>query len=153
MPTPDDEILFFNPEKYDKIIIVYSERPSKPEFGANRKKAISEHPLKNKIEFWAMTESEYWVDRTKGHEHQKNFLEICERLKKMDLSNAEITTHNAHGEYGHADHIQLFDAIMETVNCTVNGQDPVLYRAIKKVYIKNKVWTAPKGRGKGYQEI
>jgi len=32
-------------------------------------------------------------------------------------------------------------AVMDTVNCKVNGQDPELYREIKDCYKRNGVWT------------
>jgi len=58
---PDDEILWFAPEKYDKIIIVFGdfgdERGS--EWGERRRKAIAEHPLKDKIIHLNYPESHY----------------------------------------------------------------------------------------------
>jgi LmbE family N-acetylglucosaminyl deacetylase len=134
---PDDEVLWFNPALYDKIIIVFSGRTDKPDFKAKREQAISEHPLN--VECWGLTESGYWRDKGKLFEYNQNYIDICERLKTLEADS--IDTHSANGEYGHSDHILVYSAIMDTVNCPVNGQDPVLYRQIKDIYKRNGCWT------------
>jgi LmbE family N-acetylglucosaminyl deacetylase len=136
---PDDECLWFAPEKYDKIVIVFTDRSDRPGFGDNRRKAIAEHPLKDKIECLDLTESNFWRDNTKFQEQKDNYDDICEYLRGIDAES--IDTHNANGEYGHADHILVRNAVLDTVNCPVNGQDPKLYRDIKKVYQKYNAWT------------
>lgn len=133
-------MLWFNPEEYDKIIIVFSNREDRPGFGENRLKAIAEHPLKPLC--WNLTESNFWRDETKYIEHQKNYTEIVKKLQELNLTeNDSITTHNSNGEYGHADHILLHNAIMDTVNCKVNGKNPISYREIKNIYEKYNVWS------------
>lgn len=134
---PDDEILWFNPEEYDKIIVVFSNRSDREGFGERRLKAMSEHPLN--IECWKLTESNFWRDKTKYPDYERNYNDLCEKLK--DLVADEVWTHNAYGEYGHKDHILCFNACMDTLNCPVNGKNPKLYRKIKKIYGDNSVWT------------
>jgi len=134
----DDEVLWFNPEAYDKIIIVFSGREDRPEFKENREKANAEHPLKPIL--WGLTESNFWRDSTKYYEHQKNYAEICNRVAELKDATS-IDTHNANGEYGHADHILVHNAVMDSANCPVNGKNPAMYRKIKKVYEKNLCWT------------
>lgn len=134
----DDEILWFNPEDYDKIIIVFSGRDDRPWFKEKREKANAEHPLKPIC--WGLTESNFWRDSTKYAEHQRNYEDIC-RLVKGLKDATSITTHNANGEYGHADHILVHNAVMDSADCPVNGKNPILYRQIKKIYEKHEVWT------------
>ena len=136
---PDDEILWFKPENYDRIIIVFSGRADRPGFGDNRTKALAEHPLKDKIECLNLTESNFWRDASKYPEHLENYNKVCKFLKEIEPES--VDTHNANGEYGHADHILVRNAVYDTVDCPVNGQDPKLYRAIKEVYEKHNVWT------------
>lgn len=135
---PDDEILWFNPAKYDKIIFVFSDRRDKPEMGDKRRKCVAEHPLN--VESWELTESGYWRDKSKLAEYKQNYADIVEKLK--ELKDVElIDTHSANGEYGHMDHILIYNAVMDTMDCPVNGQDPKLYRQIKDIYKRNECWT------------
>ncbi len=134
---PDDEILWFNPLEYDKIIIVFTGRHDRPDFEEKRKKAINQHPLR--VECWGLMESNFWRDPSKYQEYEENYKEICEKLKTLKADC--IDTHNAYGEYGHADHILVHNAVMDTVDCLVNGKDPKTYRKIKQLYVDEDVWT------------
>ena len=133
----DDEVLWFNPEEYDKIYVVFSGRNDRPEFKERREKAIAEHPLD--VTCWGLTESNFWRDESKYPEYEQNYRDLCQKLKEIKAD--EVVTHNAYGEYGHKDHILCFNACMDTLNCPVNGKNPKLYREIKEVYAKNNCWT------------
>lgn len=137
----DDEILFFNPTEYDKIIFVFKDRLDVPKFGDGRMQSFIEHPMSDKIRCVGLTESNYWRDSSKLNEYIDNYLDLREWLKEQDFTNCEITTHDAQGEYGHADHKLVYTCVMDTVSCKVNGQDPLLYREIKNIYKRNGVWT------------
>ena len=137
---PDDEILWFNIEKYTKIIIVFMVLGDGREWLTEaRKKAVSEHPLKDRLECWGLRESNYWRDPSKLDDHLNNYKIICEKLKDVEAD--EIDTHNSMGEYQHADHILVHNAVLDTVNCRVNGLDPKVYRKIKDTYVRNNAWT------------
>ena len=139
---PDDEVLFFNPEEYDKIVIVFTDRRDVADFGNRRLKALEEHPLRDKIEIVGITESGYNTRKDRYEDFVESYHELCDYLDEMDIKDDdEITTHNAYGEYGHTDHKLVFNALMDTVDCKVNNQDPKLYREIKRVYEKHGVWT------------
>ena len=84
-------------------------------------------------------ESNFWRDPSKYQEYEENYKEICQRLKTLKADC--IDTHNAYGEYGHADHILVHNAVMDTVDCVVNGKDPKIYRKIKQLYVDEDVWT------------
>lgn len=137
----DDEVLFFNPSDYDKIIFVFKDRLDIPGFGNSRIQSFIEHPMADKITCIGLTESNYWRDQSKLNEYIDNYLDLKEWLMEQDFTGCEITTHNAYGEYGHADHKLVYTCIMDTVKCKVNGQDPLLYREIKETYKRNGVWT------------
>jgi len=138
---PDDEILIGDPEWADTIVIVFTDRLDKVGFGDKRRQALAEHPLATKIWTIGLTESGYWRDSSKLEDYEDNYIELCEWLEDNIKDDDEIITHNAWGEYGHADHKLVHTAVMDTVNCRVNGQDPKLYREIKQVYKSNGTWT------------
>ena len=133
----DDEVLWFNPKEFNKIIIVFGGRPDRPDFKEKREKAIAEHPLN--VECWGLEESGYWRNPEKYPEYEMNYHDLCEKLK--DLEADEVWTHNAYGEYGHSDHILVHNCCMEVLDCPVNGKDPKIYREIKDIYLNNGVWT------------
>jgi hypothetical protein len=140
----DDECLLGDPEWADKIIIVFTERSDVKGFGDRRKKALEQHPLKDKIDLVELEESNWWRQPTEKNKEKliDNYYDLCDYLKELWLDDEdEIKTHNAWGEYGHADHKLVHKAVMNTVNCKVNGQDPELYREIRDCYVRNGVWT------------
>lgn len=138
---PDDEIIWFNPEEYDKIVIVFTDRLDVPQFGSSRRKAMEELPYADKIISLDMIESNYWRDKTKRLDYEENYDELCDWLHNIIEDNDTVTTHNPYGEYGHTDHIMLWHACMDTLNCPVNGKDPKLYRQAKGIYKEARVWT------------
>ena len=138
---PDDEVIWFNPEEYDKIVIVFNERRDVVGFGEKRFQAILEHPLEDKIENLLLTESGYWRDETRIHDFEDNYDDLCEWLEDNVKEGDTVATHNANGEYGHSDHKLVYQACMDTLDVPVNGQDPKLYREIRDVYKSNGVWT------------
>jgi LmbE family N-acetylglucosaminyl deacetylase len=136
---PDDEILWFNPEEFDKIIVVFRDRMDKPEQGAARLKAMAEHPLAGRMSCFGLEESNYWRDKSRKGKHEENFRRLCLLLKTLQAD--EVTTHNANGEYQHADHILVHNACMETLSCPVNGKNTEIYRKAKAAYERNGCWT------------
>jgi LmbE family N-acetylglucosaminyl deacetylase len=138
---PDDECIWFNPEEYDKIVIVFTDRSDVEGFGAKRKQALEEHPLKEKIVTLDLVESNYWRDVTKIKDFEDNYHELCEWLEDNIKEEDTITTHDANGEYGHLDHNLVHTACMNTVDVPVNNKDPKLYREIRDCYVCNGVWT------------
>jgi LmbE family N-acetylglucosaminyl deacetylase len=138
---PDDEILWFNPEEYDKIVIVFGDfGDSRGSDGGNqRRKALEQHPLKDKIVHLNIKESDFTRDKTKESVYRLNQRAIEDELRKF--SPETVTTHNGHGEYGHVEHIQLFYACMNAFDCPVNGKNPEIFRKTKKIYEDNGAWT------------
>jgi len=135
---PDDEILFFNPMEFDRIIIVFLHRPFN-DIGNKREKAMQEHPLKDKITCLGIVESGYRQDKDRKMIYKKTCKNVIEKLKLIKADG--VTTHNAQGEYGHQDHKLIFEACMQSFDCLVNGMSPNVYRQIQKVYKDNECWT------------
>lgn len=161
---PDDEVIWFNPMLFDRIIIVFLGRADKPWMNEARIKALSEHPLKAKICCFYINESGYWKNKEQLRMHLDNFSKVTNALAEYlyeDLY-TEVFTHNAAGEYGHSDHILVHEAVKQIflyqgnipmwvyVNSITEAiipgdnyfnNDLTMFKAIKDVYSRNKVWT------------
>jgi len=163
---PDDEVLWFNSGlDYDKIYISFLDNPvsSKP-LKDGRLRVLEKHPFKNKIEMIGLTESNFWKDDSEENriKYKKNFDDLVRKLKTIVTNDTEFWTHNNWGEYGHADHILVHKAVMETaerfglpVYC-FNGitkidlpksqeiivdLDRNMYDGLRQLYLREKVWT------------
>ena len=95
-------------------------------------------------------------------EYKKNYEELVRHLKWIIDKDTEFWTHNFWGEYGHDDHILVYQAVMEIadrfdlpVYC-YNGIEKIevkekdiikvktdynFFRETKKLYADNKIWT------------
>lgn len=141
---PDDEIIFFNPNELDKIIIVFGDFGDNrgSTYGDYRRNALKKLPYANKIIHLNLPESHYTWDRNNEERHSKylqNYKDLCEFLKTLDAD--AVVTHGSWGEYNNLDHVLVHHACMDTLNCPVNGLDTKLYREAKKIYKSNNVWT------------
>lgn len=153
---PDDECIFFNPNDYDRIIVVFGDfgdyRGSTS--GDLRRQALKELPYADKIIHLDLPESHWTWDRgeqtqrnyenpTVSNErlkkYYKNYHDLCEFLKGLEAD--EVTTHGSWGEYNNLDHVLVHHACMDTLHCPVNGLDPETYRKAKATYKKHNVWT------------
>ena len=136
---PDDEVLWFNPEEFDRIVIVFLGRTDIPAQTEGRRKALEQHPLAERITCLGLTESGYWRDKSKASEYGASYLNLCKFLETLEAN--EVVTHNAWGEYQHDDHILVHNACMATLKCSVNGKDPAMWRKIRRTYEANGCWT------------
>lgn len=158
---PDDEIIWFTPLVFDVIIIAFMGRHDKPYTRLCRERAVSEHPLREKIILLNIDESGYWKDKHRIQEHQvarKKLVNSLLKIKKQYLFD-QIFTHNYKGEYGHDDHILVHKTVTSLFSSTeifcptVTGDNVhqpttitlsnnlVFYRLAKEIYSKNKAWT------------
>ena len=127
---PDDEILFFSSvlENIDKVIVC---------FGASKNKAITkgrevlqaQYPLSN-IEWLNLDESDVWdasnwnkpvitsrgisVNRDEAS-YRETFDNLCEIFKTKLTTYDVVYTHNPWGEYGHEEHVSVFNAVLSSV--------------------------------------
>jgi len=154
---PDDEIIWFNPEKFDKIMICFSDRLDSYQTFLARKRAAKRHPFKDRIEYLNLTESGYHFDKSKLPEYEKNREELRELLKDKLVAD-EIYTHDPQtGEYGHADHILVGEVVKELAKCPVYSLDMTadkdtpdriameanqdLFLQIRRIYKEEGCWT------------
>lgn len=161
---PDDEIIWFNPGLFDRIIITFNHCHDKPWIYEARNKAIAEHPLNNRIDFFQLPESGFWLNRSRRFHHLYNF--HCLKLLLRDyfacFKITDVFTHNALGEYGHSDHILVHDAVkymtyeyatiamwapvyddieLDSNTVCVIKTDYSLYSETKKIYERYDAWT------------
>lgn len=124
---PDDEILFYSSilEKIDKIIFCFNDIPGDNTISSARKKAICEYPL-NKVRIinLKIQESknsiainlwkEFKNDYKKGKDFKSfthNSIRLIKLLKSHIPKSSRVYTHNPWGEYGHIEHIQVFESV------------------------------------------
>jgi len=154
---PDDEILWFNPQDFNKIIIAFLKRKDNLQVSEGRKRVLERHPLKEKIECLNLTESGYKRDIRNIEAHVENYEKLIAKLKEKILPYDCIYTHNPWGEYVHPEHIQVNNVIIELAKVPVfafDGITPItskkrkmekinldLYRKIKEIYLTEKAWT------------
>lgn len=116
---PDDEILWFNPKQFDKILFCFTVRyKDKFMMTRNRIELLRRHPLWNKIEILGLLSS---LSLSEGPEDEKARKELLKRnivilkeVLKPFIDNANIIyTHNELGEYGSEDHILISNLVKE----------------------------------------
>lgn len=116
-------MLWFNPKNFDKIIIVFRDRLGDTEFNQNRLRALSNHPLREKIICLNYEESGILNRKIEEKIRFERFTDNWHRLEldlpKVIKHNSHeqelvIFTHNQWGEYGHPEHIMI-NAVVNTV--------------------------------------
>jgi len=133
----DDEILWFNPYKFDKIVVCFLGRDDKPGFDVKRLAVFAEHPLKEKMECLNINEQDDCAEKAINDY-------LIGNGRKFDF----IHTHNSKGEYGHKHHLmvhsivkRLFpDEIVESCLDNTNSKDR-WFVSIKNIYLKYGCWT------------
>lgn len=157
---PDDEILWFNPKNFDKIVICFDDREDNYEIYKARQRVLKQHPLKDKIVNLRMLESGYSSDISDSQRqvHQETGDELRKKLKphieKADL----IYTHNSWGEHQeHPDHIMVHEIVRELAKCPIYCFDGItprthkevkmedvdleFYSQVRDLYLKEGAWT------------
>lgn len=184
---PDDEILWFSSviDFVDKIIIIYNGTSNKevllgrnkifnskilPYQGKVKCLKIEEANVFNKSN-WNFPKLTSYGVKLNSKKYIQNFDKIKEKLSEELLDYQNIITHNPWGEYGHEEHIQVFNAIskvsekinfavwvssyfseqsLKTMSLFKNLISKETYRfeinkdiceKVKSIYISNKAWT------------
>ncbi len=132
---PDDEVMWFSSvlSRARKIVIAFSDIPSRPDYSAGRRAALAAFPLPG-LEALLLTESEAyfaaaWPDPTPDpfglavrrdddtmpgfslSRYRKNFGRLVEALRPRLRDAKVVCTHGPWGEYGHEEHVQVFRAV------------------------------------------
>ena len=131
---PDDELIWFSSVIRDarRVVVCYGDVPGHPDMGGRRRRVMADYPLDNMV-FLDLPEGGFhnrsdWknpeitpygaslaadVDRER---YQRNFHQLCTRFEPL-LSDVNcIFTHSPWGEYGHEDHVQIFQAVSKLLN-------------------------------------
>ena len=152
---PDDEIIWFNPQMFDKIIICFLDRLDKFTMTVARKRVLFRHPLKDKIKCLELPEPNFYKDSPR-------YQEIINQLKELlakEIEQAEVIyTHDPEtGEYGHEDHKLVGQIVKEIAQCPVYALDmkatsntpnriarppnlPLFYQ-VRQLYQEENAWT------------
>lgn len=158
---PDDEVLFFSSilKDVDKVIVCFG--PSDDEIISEGRKLLQQYyPLQN-IEWLNLNESNVLLTSNWGNpcitkegvevnkskkQYIKNFEKICMILKEKIKPYEIIYTHNPWGEYGHEEHISIFNAVLSLfpqinkelfVSCYVSDLSKKLFLKRKHLLVNN----------------
>ena len=149
---PDDEILWFNPEDFDKIIIIFGFRPEIEEINIGRKRMMEVHPYRERIEFWNLVDTKHFIAGNIKRTIEKRLISLAQ------MPYDTVFTHNQIGEYGHMAHIFLHRLVtkvfqkrsifvpsifMENLDTCLQIKKRNLkeFNLIKELYQSHKCWT------------
>jgi LmbE family N-acetylglucosaminyl deacetylase len=126
---PDDEILWLSRfvAAADRLVFCFGDQFARPKSSAARRRAVAALPLANLIDL-ALPESGagFFVDRADPRpsaagieitepvaaaRYETNYHRLVEALRPVLAGCREVYTHNPWGEYGHAEHIQVYRAV------------------------------------------
>lgn len=126
---PDDEALWLSSVlgSADRVVFCFGDLFARPKTSASRRNAVAALPLSGLIDLkvpesggsltvdWAqhrLTEAGIALgDQAAGERYAANFPKLVEALRTALIGCADVYTHNPWGEYGHADHIQVYRAV------------------------------------------
>ena len=162
---PDDEIIFGWPIMQNKNINKFYLCCSTDEFNkerewcSKRKFSLIDVCNENNTKLWMISApSEFYKLNTRREKGQPKTIEgdktstirifkeiLKENIEKIIVENKidYIFTHNIYGEYGHLDHIFVFDTVLKNVNIPIiysdiclrtNWDDPQINKRIKNLY-------------------
>ena len=129
---PDDEILWFSSiiEDVDQLILCFGDVPGNSRWSQGRRKAIEAYPAASvtsldipeagvfpAIDWRSPVETEFGLAITgneKGREiYEANYHRLKEALRTRLAACRNVFTHNPWGEYGNAEHVQVFRAVLD----------------------------------------
>jgi LmbE family N-acetylglucosaminyl deacetylase len=137
MAHPDDEALWATSilSRMDRIVFCFEAMPSSPTLGEGRRRSLAEFPLPN-VTSLGFQESEVFnsaawpepveadyglaVRRNRGSmpgfsesRYRETHGQLVAALRPLLTRSPSVITHNPWGEYGHADHVQVFRAVAD----------------------------------------
>ncbi|HEV2678446.1 MAG TPA: hypothetical protein VGV37_28215 [Aliidongia sp.] len=126
---PDDEILWLSGvvSSADRIIFCFGDQFERPKSSAARRRAVAALPLRGLVDL-KLPESGagFFVDRARAHStpagieiadaaararYENNYTALVEALRPALAGYSDVYTHNPWGEYGHAEHVQVYRAV------------------------------------------
>lgn len=151
---PDDEILFFNSilANSKRAIVCFGPSASRT-VSEGRKRLREEFPFEN-VRFLWLEESDVLdpatfhkqsvvregltVSRNAGR-YRNNFDELVSRLRTELNESDTVFTHNPWGEYGHEEHVQVFNAVFSL-------KEELRLNIYVSSYVSNRSWGLMKQR-------
>ncbi len=132
---PDDEVLWFSSILADagKVILCFEDVPGNRRWSEGRRASLAEYPLPQLVNL-ALTEADVfhaidWSGPIPSDEglaipgddaarkaYSQNFGHLVERLTEELAGCRNVFTHSPWGEYGNAEHIQVFRAVATAVD-------------------------------------
>jgi LmbE family N-acetylglucosaminyl deacetylase len=126
---PDDECLWLSSvvAAADRVVFCFGDQFEKPDMAARRRHAVAALPLPNLIDLklpesgggfsvdWANAwETPTGIDIADAEvraRYDANYPRLVDALRTVLAGCSEVYTHNPWGEYGHAEHIQVYRAV------------------------------------------
>jgi LmbE family N-acetylglucosaminyl deacetylase len=126
---PDDECLWLSSvlATSDRVVFCFGDQFERPKSSKARRRAVAALPLEGLVDLklpesgagfsvdWAdphLTDAGIAIaDNAARERYQANFPELIAALRPMLTGYDDVYTHNPWGEYGHAEHIQVYRAV------------------------------------------
>jgi LmbE family N-acetylglucosaminyl deacetylase len=134
---PDDEVLWFASilDKVGRIVMCYGPSTRQEKIAQQRRRVVAEYPLNNVTfldlpqprRLYLPTDEADALDAEFDDRHKSV---LADRLIDLLAGTTAVFTHNAWGEYGHADHI----LVNETVNTQVGGRAGVCFELSRRSF-------------------
>jgi len=170
MAHPDDEIIFgwpiFQNKNIDKFYLCCStdEFNNQRQWCSHRKQSLQKICNINNTKLWTIpAPSEFYklnsrrrkgepktVDGDKTSDLRIFKAAISDHAKNIIIEQSidYVFTHNPYGEYGHLDHILIFDTVLKNIECPIiisdillrtNWDDPVINKRIENIFYNHEI--------------
>lgn len=129
---PDDEILWFSSifEDVDQVILCFGDVPGNSKWSRGRRKALEAYPTASvtslgipeagvfsAINWQEPVQTDFGLEITGNDKGRETYEANCRRLRDVLRTRLEacknVFTHNPWGEYGNAEHVQVFRAVLD----------------------------------------
>src|SRR6185437_8221613 len=149
---PDDEVLWFSSllDKVNEIVICFVNNESYPGWNVGRRKSLAAYPLKS-LSILDIDQSKVFnggdwnnpvvteygieiVNKTppgQSEKYKKNYENLRQQLEQRLIGRLNVFTHNPWGEYGHEEHIQVYQVVKSL-------QDKIKFNLWYSNYVSNK---------------
>ena len=126
---PDDESLWLSSiiTSADRIVFCFGDPFNKPRMSRARRRAVAALPLRGLVDLkipesgagfsvdWVSAEPTFTgieiADVVARRRYEDNYPKLVEALRPVLTGYTDVYTHNPWGEYGHAEHIQVYRAV------------------------------------------
>jgi LmbE family N-acetylglucosaminyl deacetylase len=153
---PDDEALWLSAvvASADRVVFGFGAVPDNPERTEARRQAVAALPLRGIVDLEIPESGAGWKshqtqptltpcgvaisDATVRERYEANYAKLLDGLRTSLTGCRDVYTHNPWGEYGHAEHIQIYRAVTAL-------QDELGYTVWFSNYVGARNWTFVRG--------